>query len=156
LARLVPKIGPLRVLELKTPTPETEKMFEASFNASLARYKKLIARQDAGDLALANDNFDTGCDTAPGKYRLNDEAHAKLLDALAKEKFQGVMPELRAELLSFYADPEAPYATKKNPNEWKKVLEEVAQLKNEAPAIRSAAAEGAAGGSSTPPANSAN
>ena len=44
LARLVPKVGPLRVLELKTPTPETEKMFEASFNAALARYKKLTDR----------------------------------------------------------------------------------------------------------------
>lgn len=144
LTRLIPKIGPLRVLELKTPTPATEKMFEASFNASLARYKTLIAKQNAGDLALANDNFDTGSDTAPGKYRLNDEAHATLLDALAKVKFQGVTPELRAELLSFYADPEAPYATKKNPKEWRKVQEEVAQLKTAPAAVQSSAAERAA------------
>jgi hypothetical protein len=156
LARLVPKIGPLRVLELKTPTPETEKMFEASFNASLARYKKLIARQDAGDLALANDNFDTGSDTAPGKYRLNDDAHAKLLEALAHAKFQGVTPELRAELLSFYADPEAPYATKKDPEEWRKVQEELAQLKNAPPVAQSATTERAAGGSFVPPFQSAN
>jgi hypothetical protein len=71
-------------------------MSEASFNASLVRYKKLLAKQDAGHLALANDNCDTGSDTAPGKYRLSDDAHAKLLDVLAKAKFQGVTPELRA------------------------------------------------------------
>jgi hypothetical protein len=131
-------------------------MFEASFNASLARYKKLIARQDAGDLALANDNFDTGSDTAPGKYRLNDDAHAKLLEALAHAKFQGVTPELRAELLSFYADPEAPYATKKDPEEWRKVQEELAQLKNAPPVAQSATTERAAGGSFVPPFQSAN
>jgi len=33
MARILPKIGPLKVLQLKTPTPETERMFEASFNA---------------------------------------------------------------------------------------------------------------------------
>src|ERR1700690_3343835 len=33
LARFLPKIGPLKALQLKTQTPETEQMFEASFNA---------------------------------------------------------------------------------------------------------------------------
>jgi hypothetical protein len=32
LIRILPKIGPLKVLEPKTPTPATEKLFEASFN----------------------------------------------------------------------------------------------------------------------------
>jgi hypothetical protein len=71
-------------------------MFEASFNASLDRYRKLLGQADAGQLNLANDNFDTGETTGPGKYRLNDEAHAELLDALAKQNFGGVSPELRA------------------------------------------------------------
>jgi hypothetical protein len=38
---------------------------------------------------LINDNFDTGGITGPGKYRMNDEAHAKLLDELAKQNFSG-------------------------------------------------------------------
>src|ERR1700675_4199020 len=32
LVRILPKIGPLKVLRLVTPTPATEKLFEASFN----------------------------------------------------------------------------------------------------------------------------
>ena len=35
LFRLIPKIGPLKILTFRTPTPETEKMFEASFNVTL-------------------------------------------------------------------------------------------------------------------------
>ncbi len=130
IARLVPKVGPLRVLQLKTPTPETEKMFEASFNAALDRYKKLMGKQAETELRLANYNFDTGAPTAGGKYKLDDEAHAKLLDALAQQNFSGVTPALRAEILEYYADPDAPYFTKKDPKEWAKVLGELKQLKS--------------------------
>ena len=45
------------------------------------------------------ENFDTGAITGPGKYRLNDETHARLLDALAKESFSGASLEVRGELL---------------------------------------------------------
>src|SRR5207249_9032144 len=36
--RVVPKIGPLKPLSFKTPTPEAQKLFEESFNATRARY----------------------------------------------------------------------------------------------------------------------
>ncbi len=136
LTRIIPKIGPLKVLQLRTPTPESERMFEASFNASLERYRKLLGQTDAGQLNLTNDNFDTGETTGPGKYRLNDDAHAELLNALAKQNFSGVSPELRAELLEFYGHPDAPYATKRKPQEWAKVQAELEQLRKPAsPAV---------------------
>jgi hypothetical protein len=133
LARIVPKIGPLKVLQLRTPTPETEKMFETSFNATLDRYRKLLEQVGAEPMVLANDNFDTGEATGPGKYRLNDEAHAELLDALAKQNFSGASPELRAELLEFYGHPDALYATKRKPKVWTKVQVELQQLRTAAP-----------------------
>jgi Zinc dependent phospholipase C len=129
LVRILPKIGPLQVLELKTPTPETERMFEASFNATMDRYRKLLGQAGAAQPDLPNDNFDTGDATGPGKYRLNDEAHAELLDALAKQNFTGASPELRADLLEFYGHPDAPYATKRKPKEWMKVQAELERLK---------------------------
>src|ERR1035438_20179 len=94
LVRLLPKIGPLRVLQLRTPTPETERMFEASFNATLNRYRKLLDQVGTGQPDLPNYNFDTGEATGPGKYWLNDEAHAELLEALAKESFSGTSLEV--------------------------------------------------------------
>jgi hypothetical protein len=60
---------------------------------------------------------------------LNDEAHAELLDKLAENKFANTTPELKAELLHFFADPDASYATKKKPEAWSKVQIQLQQLK---------------------------
>ena len=133
LARIVPKVGPLKVLQFQTPTPETERMFEASFNATLDRYRKLLGQAGAGQPDLPNYNFDTGEAGSPGKYRLNDETHAELLDALAKQNFSGASPEVRAELLEFFGHPDAPYATKHKPKEWAKVQAELEQLRQAPP-----------------------
>jgi hypothetical protein len=130
LTKLIPKIGPLKVLQFKTPTPQTEQMFEASFNATLDRYRLLLVEERGGLRNLPNDNFDLGETSGPGKYQLNDETYAKLLDRLADLKFAGVSPELRASLLEFYSDPNAPYATKKDANEWTRVQAEIEQLKS--------------------------
>jgi hypothetical protein len=135
LFRILPKIGPLKVLEFKTPTPETERMFEASFNATLDRYRQLLGQISAGQLNLPNDNFDTGDITGPGKYRLNDEAHAKLLDALAKQNFSGATPEVRAELREFFGHQDAPYAMKQRPKDWAKVQAELERLKQALPPV---------------------
>ena len=129
LYKLIPKFGPLKVLQFRTPTPETEHMFEASFNATLGRYRKLLTETGDGTLQLENDNFDVGESTGPGKYRLNDEAHATLLDKLAETKFVSVNAEAKAELLHFYADPDAPYTTKRNAKAWAKVQAQLPQLR---------------------------
>jgi hypothetical protein len=134
LYKLIPKFGPLQILQFRTPTPQTEQMFEASFNATLDHYRKLLTETAEGTLQLPNDNFDVGEHTAPGIYRLNDEAHAKLLDQLAEAKFAGVTPEVKAEILRFYADPDAPYATKRNAKAWAKVRAELQQLTSLPPA----------------------
>ena len=131
--KLLPKFGPLRVLQLRTPTPETERMFQASFNATMDRYRELLKEESGGKLKLPNDNFDVGEFTPPGKYRMNDDAHAELLGKLAAQSFADVTPELRAELLDFFSDPNAPNATKRNPKEWSKVEAELQQLKSTAP-----------------------
>jgi hypothetical protein len=129
LIKTIPKIGPLKVLQLKMPTPETEKMFEASFNVTMDQYRRLL-KQERDELRpeLPNENFDTGGYTGPGQYRLNDDTRARLLDALAKQNFVSASPELRADILSFYSHPDAHYATERKPNEWVKVQAELAQL----------------------------
>jgi hypothetical protein len=130
LFRLIPKFGPLQILQFKTPTPQTERMFEASFNATLDRYRELLTELRESRLDLPNDNFDVGENTGPGKYRLNDEAHAKLLGKLAELKFVDASPEVKTELLSFFAEPDAPYATKRNAKAWAKVQVQLEQLKS--------------------------
>jgi hypothetical protein len=133
LIRIFPKFGPLRVLELKTPTPAAEQLFEASFNDSLSRYQKLLAQAGDGQPDLLNENFDTGEMTGPGKYRLTDETQAKLLAALAKQDFKGASPEIRAELLEYFGHPDAPYEMKRKPKNWARVQAELEELKNTSP-----------------------
>jgi len=133
LVRILPKIGPLKVLQLKTPTPAAEKLFESSFNTTLDRYRQLLSQAGAGQPYLPNENFDTGEIMGPGKYQLTDETHAKLLDELAKQKFNGASPEIRAELLDYLGHPDAPYAMKRKPKVWAKVQAELEELKNAAP-----------------------
>lgn len=129
LYKLLPKIGPLKVLELKTPTPETEKMFEESFNASVSEYRGLLEAERHGTLQLPNVNFDVGGETSGGKYRLNDDAHAQLLHKLADHNFACVSPGLRDELLGFFASVDAPYDVKKDQKTWDRVQAELRQLK---------------------------
>jgi hypothetical protein len=119
-------------------------MFEASFNATLDRYRSLLKQEDERRLNLPNDNFDVGEPTPPGKYRLNDETHAKLLDRLAAQNFADVTPDLRAELLDFFADPNAPFAIKRKPKEWSRVEADLQQLKSTPPNLVSADAVPAA------------
>ena len=141
LYRILPKFGPLKVLQLRAPTPQTEHLFERSFNSALDRYQLLVKEAESGIPNVPNDNFDTGTVTAPGDYFMNDDVRARLMGELAKQNFIGVSPELRAELLQFYSDPNAPYATKRKPKEWSKLQAALEQLKNAQPTPASAQGE---------------
>jgi len=129
LYQIIPKFGPLRVLQFKNPTPEAEHLFEASFNATLDRYRLLLTEEGEGKLRLQNENFDTGEQAGPGKYRLNDETQAKLLHKLAEGKFNAINPKIRRELLHFFSSPDAPYAMKDNAKAWAQVQQDLAALR---------------------------
>jgi hypothetical protein len=135
LYKILPKIGPLKVLQLRTPTPQTEHMFERSFNEAFDSYKDLIAQCRNSGPNVPNDNFDTGTQTRAGEYFMNDDVRAELMEALAKQNFAGVSPELRADLLDFYSDPKAPYATKRKPKDWAQLQSALQQLKSSAPTV---------------------
>lgn len=106
LYHILPKIGPLRDLAFRTPTPQTEKLFEESFNATLTQYRGLLTDlKRSGRVGLSNDNIDVGEVTPRGKYRLYDKACEQLLDRLAANNFAGASPELRADLLRFFSEP---------------------------------------------------
>ncbi len=106
--RLMPRFGPLKGLGFKVPTPQTERMFEDSFDAAVKRDRQSFADAKVGDLKISNRDLDTGRPVSPGEYLLTDRTYDKLLAKLAERKFDGVMPELRDNILSFYAQMKAP------------------------------------------------
>jgi hypothetical protein len=66
---------------------------------------------------------------------LADKTYARLVDNLAKNKFANVTPEIQSAVLKYYSDLSLPFATKKDPKEWKAVTEELAELKAYAPKV---------------------
>jgi hypothetical protein len=124
--RLVPKVGPFSALAFHPPTPAVEEMYMHSFNETLEHYRGMLIAQQEGRLQLANDNFDTGELTKPTAYPYADDAYAKLL---GKVSGKPVSSELRSNILVYYADLEAPFATKKDPRAWQNVLDELGKLR---------------------------
>src|SRR5579872_263485 len=128
LFRLVPKIGPFQAFSFRAPPAGAQTLFMRSFNDTLSRYRTLLSQQGRGVLVLPNGNFDTGKPTKPGQYRLADDTYAKLVGHL---QGQPVSPELRADILSFYSDLNAPLSTKHNPKAWHKLLSQLEILKSQ-------------------------
>jgi len=132
LIRIFPKIGPLKTLEFKTPTPQTETMFMASFSAAVENFSGELSKIPTGEPTIPNTNFDTGNPVRPGEYSLTDKAYADLLDRLKQTQFKSMSPELRADILAYYADTSIPFATKKKPKDWARVLSNLNDLKSAA------------------------
>ena len=130
LFRIVPKVGPFKGFAIKPSTPETEKLFMKSFDATVDTYRRMLREVGAGNLKLENKDLDTGQPASAGEYRLADKTYAQILDKLASHKFQQVPQDLRENILAFYGDTYAHTATKKDRGEWQKTLRELTSLKN--------------------------
>lgn len=128
--KLVPKVGPFKALDFKIPSQQTEDMYVASVDHTLDNYKNLLRDVETKSLSLPNTDFDTGNVTRAGEYALTDKAYAYLLTKLAERNFESTPPELRANILAFYADPNAPLATKRDAAAWQKTQDELQRLRD--------------------------
>ncbi len=129
LLKIVPKVGPFKAVAFKIPTTQTEDMYIKSINRTVDDYSALLRQQSEAQLRLQDLDFDTGRETRAGEYSLADKTYADLLDDLAKHNFDQVTPQLRQNILSFYADLNAPIATKKNAKAWRRTQEELDKLR---------------------------
>jgi len=130
LFRLIPKVGPFKAIAFKVPNPDTENLYFKSVNTTVETYRTYLTQLAARDVSLQNRDFDTGKPTKAGEYELTDHAYAKLLDKLAEHKFANVTPDLRNNILQFYAQASAPaQANSKSNEEWQKAMKNVEQLK---------------------------
>ena len=128
LYKLLPKIGPLKGLQFKAPTPEAEALFLKSLRDTRDRYRRGLEAVGAGRLDLINTDFDTGKPNAHGEYPLADETSAELLHRLAKRKFAGVPDDLRRNLVAFYAAAPDETASRKERKQLERVRRELAML----------------------------
>jgi len=141
--RYMPKIGPFRAMAFNNPTPKTEDLYFKSINTTVDQYRIYLQQVRTDSLTLANADFDTGKETKAAEYSLTDETYAKLLGQLAGRKFDMTSPDLRQNILDFYADPSSPIETKKDAARWQSVLTSLEELKltPTSPAIAAAPAK---------------
>ena len=125
---ILPKIGPLSVLAIRGPVPETEQRYLESVNASTETLQQLLQHWDTVSQSLPNRDLDTGKLVRPGQYRLTDRTYAKLLNALTKHAAKDPPEDLKQDILHYYADPEAPISTKSDPAKWARIQKQLTVL----------------------------
>lgn len=137
ILRVIPKVGPASALDFKVPSTQTEDMYIKSVNKTMDDYNAKLKQVRAGNLVFVDTDCDTGKNTSPGEYPLADETYSRLLRHLDKSNFAQMTPELRANILSFYSNPNAPIHDKRDHKEWVQIEQALAHLKNwQEPAVQ--------------------
>ncbi|MDX5346765.1 MAG: zinc dependent phospholipase C family protein [Hymenobacteraceae bacterium] len=104
--RVAPKFGPLQPLAYKVPTPQTELLFNESFDLTLQQFHLGLSHAQLAALHLPNTGLDNGIHIRPGQYLPTDETHLELLKELHKHKYKMLTPALKTYLLWFFENPE--------------------------------------------------
>jgi hypothetical protein len=127
--KIIPKKGPFRAVDFKIPTTQSEDMYIKSVDKTVEDYSRLLREVHDHSPQLPDVDFDTGRPTRPGEYLLADKTYEKLLNELASRHFEHLTPGLRDNILSYYANLNAPIHTKKNQKAWRRTVAELDKLK---------------------------
>jgi hypothetical protein len=127
--KLLPKVGPLKPLSFRAPTPQAEALFSASLKDTRARYGAALDALARGRLDLPNTDFDTGKPSAHGEYPLADETYSELIDRLSRRDFADVSAALRRNITAYYAAAPARTLTRKEAKRMEKVQKQLAALR---------------------------
>jgi hypothetical protein len=127
--KIIPKIGPFKAVRFKIPTVQSEALYISSVDRTVEEYQALLQQVAGQGLHLENRDCDTGNTTRPGEYALSDQTYGKLVDRLADQDFDQVSPELRSDLLSYFAHPDAPLSTRKSRKQWAQSRRELEPLR---------------------------
>jgi hypothetical protein len=125
---ILPKVGTLKMLAIKGPSPDTEVLYIKSVNRSIKSLRFVLTHFDTIERYIPNRDLDTGQVVKPGGYPLADRTYAKLLDMITQHPDKVVPNQLKHDLLAYYANPEAPIITKKDPKKWAQVQENLKTL----------------------------
>jgi hypothetical protein len=152
---VLPKIGPLKMVDVKGPTEATEAAYihsvvlsTAELRRSLERFTppsatrpggaNLVARAATAGQAnqalsdplhpLPNRDLDTGRVVQPGGYSLTDATYARLLHSLTRQPNEPIPPGIKADIQAYYANPDAPITTKKDSQQWAQVQADLVTL----------------------------
>jgi hypothetical protein len=130
LYRIVPKVGPLKPLAFKAPTPEAAELFAQSFRDATNKFRNEVNDLKDRRFEIRNANFDTGKPSRFGDYSLADETYGELLERLSDHKFQGTPVSLTRNIIAFYGEGPGPsVADKKVHKRWTRAVSDLEELK---------------------------
>ena len=152
---ILPKIGPLKLVDVKGPTEQTEGDYAHSVAVSTTALRRILTRftpeqaryrgpvPPLGSLTrpnnaspqrrdpnhpLPNRDLDTGRVVQPGGYPLTDSTYADLLHRIVQNTGQAIPPGIKDDIQQYYSNLDLPISTKKDPSRWKQVLEDLNTL----------------------------
>jgi hypothetical protein len=132
LYRILPKVGPLKPLAFKAPTPEAAELFARSFRDATARFRAEVNDLRDRTFEISNTNFDTGKPCRFGDYSLADDTYGELLHRLADHKFQGMPAGLSKNIVDFYGEGPGPSSVdRKVRKRWTKAEPVLQELKSQ-------------------------
>jgi hypothetical protein len=132
LYRILPKIGPLKPLSFKAPTPEAAELFARSFRDATAKFRAEVKDLQDRRFEFRNANFDTGQPSHFGDYSLADDTYGELLHRLSDREFQGMPVALTRNILTFYGEGPGPsVADKKVRKRWAKAQHVLQELRDQ-------------------------
>ena len=133
LIKFIPKIGPLKSLDFKIPTRETEDLYVKSVNATVTpACRDSIHRISEGNADLPDLDIDTGRQAVAGEYSLADTTYVKFLDKLCRRGTQDIPPDLRQNILAYFAQPPK-FKKSRDRKAWARALVELDCIKNVTP-----------------------
>lgn len=130
ILRIIPKVGPASALDFKVPSTQTENMYVKSVNKTMDDYHHRLHQARGDNLQYADTDCDTGREARAGEYRLADETYAHLLRDLSQSNFAQTTPELRTNILAYYAEPKASFRGGVDQQDWKRTETALQQLKS--------------------------
>jgi hypothetical protein len=131
--RILPKVGPLRILAFEPLTPEAARLFLESVAATRVRYRADIEALGRNRLTLTNTDFDTGKPPRLGVNPLTDETYVTLLDTLADRRFAGVPPILRQQIASYFQDLASTTVDRELREDEPQIRQQLAELTSRSP-----------------------
>ncbi|MGO9518483.1 MAG: zinc dependent phospholipase C family protein [Candidatus Korobacteraceae bacterium] len=102
LFKVLPKVGPLRAVNFKEPTPKTEDLYFKSVDQTFSHFRTELTALKNQDIKTPNIDLDTGKPTARGEYPLADLTYRELLDKLASDHFEHTDEALRQDIVHFF------------------------------------------------------
>jgi len=151
---ILPKVGPLKSLQIKVPDSTQQDLYIKSVNATVDKYNGyLIAMRAQTSIVLAQPgvpppdlpeiDLDTGHPSRLGEYQLADQTYAYLLNALLRATAASnsaasastqtaIPPAIHQDFAAFYATRTEPAWYQKKPKDWQN-LQSNLQLLDAAP-----------------------